>query len=159
LIARGNGLSKVENKLIQSAADLSAHISRNIGSLKDQANHFRLLTQAELGNVNASEQFNKQLTDIERAFDQVVVSAKSGKDISNALIRAQREVEKLEEDYDRLVESGLLPVGSESQRVFLSMIRQAKNAEAGLQGVRLKKLEKQPKKPGKRLRVFLGDCL
>jgi phage-related protein len=135
LIGRGNSLGAIENRLIASASELAIQVSHGTASLKDQANEFRKLTQAELGNVNVSEEFNKRLTKLAASLDQVVVTAESGGDISRSLIRANTEVRRLEDQYSRLISSGLLPVGSRSREVFNSMIKQARDQQRAVQAI------------------------
>jgi phage-related protein len=135
LIGRGNSLGAIENRLIASASELAIQVSHGTASLKDQANEFRKLTQAELGNVNVSEEFNKRLTKLAASLDQVVVTAESGGDISRSLIRANTEVRRLEDQYSRLISSGLLPVGSKSREVFNSMIKQARDQQRAVQAI------------------------
>jgi phage-related protein len=135
LISRGDQLGAIENRLIQSSADLAIQVSHGTASLKDQANEFRKLTQAELGNVNVSEEFNKRLTKLAASLDQVAVTAESGGDISRSLIRANTEVRRLEDQYSRLIKSGLIPVGTKSREVFDDMIKQARDQQRAVQAI------------------------
>ena len=135
LISRGNTLDKSNDKFIKSASQIALNVTEVTSSLKNQFNQFRLLNQAELGNVNASEELSKTLTKVEASFRQLATTAQSGGDITRSLAGSQNAVRDLEREFKTLVESGLLPAGSKSAEVFKSIIQQAKNAESGVQAI------------------------
>ncbi len=135
MIAGGAEFGKVSDKLKGSIVEIAQSIDRSTRSLNSQVNVLRRVVKEEGVATDATDEFDKSLTKVDASFKQIQVTARTGGDISRGLSRARVEVEGLEQEYKTLVSSGIIPVGSASDKMFQNIIQQARNTESGLQAI------------------------
>ena len=136
LIARNDPLAGLSSNLAKTQAQIASEVDKANRALSTQGAILKETIVAELGNGAAVvEGFTKQITRVDSSFKQLAVTASRGGDISGSLLRARQEVEGLETEFGLLVSRGVIPVGSQSHKMFLQVIADAKNNETALQAI------------------------
>lgn len=114
VIRKGSNLDQLNGKLNKSIYDISRQSSQAAQGLGAQTEELKKLVLAETGSQRVSQQVAQGLNDVKKAYQQVTTTARSGGDIDKAMARARTAVEEVQFSIKSLINSGLIPAGTQS---------------------------------------------